>query len=55
MRVLSKKHAPVKAYRKFGKTAIIAWYIIGMILIPLGIIAKVYGYALLFYPFYVWK
>jgi hypothetical protein len=54
MRLLSKKHTPIKAYRKFGKAVIIAWYIIGMILIPLGIIAKVYGYALLFYPFFVW-
>ena len=54
MRLLSKKHAPIKAYRKYGKAKIIIWYLVGMVIFPSAIIVKEYGYALLFFPLYVW-
>jgi hypothetical protein len=54
MRLLSKKHTPKKTFRKYGKAKIIIWYLIGMVIFPSVIIVKEYGYALLFFPFYVW-
>ena len=54
MRVLSKKHKPIKAYRKYGKPVIIVFYIVGIVFFPLAIINEIYVYALLLAPFYVW-
>ena len=54
MRVLSKKHKPIKAYRKYGKAAIIVWYIVGIVVLCLLILSESYVYLIGVFPLFLW-
>ena len=53
MRVLSKKHTPVKAYRKYSKILIFIFFSVDVIISCLCIIAKEYVYLLVLLPLYL--
>ena len=54
MDIISKKDKPIKSYRKYSKIIIILLYIVGIIVFYQVIIAKIYGFLLIFGPVFFW-
>jgi hypothetical protein len=54
MRILSKKHKPIKSYRKYSKILIFIFFVVDIIILCLSIIAKEYVYLLVLPPLFLW-
>ena len=55
MRLLSKKHKPIKAYRKYSKILILIFFVVDITISCLCIIAKEYVYLLVLPPLFLWE